>query len=99
MQVARDAGSCSGVVLGLGSCCTQKCFNSLPLSNTSCICNCPHGFVGQQCDNTANHVYVSLLIFNKTRSDWVAENQKQIGGGQPYNQFVLRGGVYAPMMA
>ncbi len=93
MSVQRERGECNGVVLGLGSCCTQKCFNSKPLSNTSCICDCSPGFVGQECDSTANHVYISLLVLNKTRADWVAENYVQIGKNQPYNQFILRGGT------
>lgn len=93
LKVERDGGICSGTKPGFGSCCTTSCFNSEPLSNASCVCNCKPGFVGSRCDRTAPHLSLSLLIFNKTTTDWFASSAADIGKGQPANQYALQSGI------
>lgn len=93
LNIERDAGVCSGEAKGFGSCCRTSCFNSEPLSNLSCVCKCRPGFVGAECDKTAPHLAVSLLVFNKTVVDWFASKSSEIGRNQPFNQFLLQRSV------
>jgi hypothetical protein len=93
LNIERDAGVCGGEMRGSGSCCRTTCFNSEPLSNVSCVCKCKPGFVGAECDKTAPHLAVSLLVFNKTVVDWFASKSSEIGLNQPFNQFLLQRSV------
>eukprot|EP00282_Hemiselmis_andersenii_P039092 CAMPEP_0169434588 /NCGR_PEP_ID=MMETSP1042-20121227/4611_1 /TAXON_ID=464988 /ORGANISM="Hemiselmis andersenii, Strain CCMP1180" /LENGTH=364 /DNA_ID=CAMNT_0009545177 /DNA_START=94 /DNA_END=1185 /DNA_ORIENTATION=- len=93
MSIDRDNGLCAGVIQGTGSCCTSSCVNSPQLSNFSCICKCPPGYTGLQCDRTAPHIRASILVFNKTLTDWIPSTSADVGRDQPENQFQLQNAI------